>query len=121
MFSIRMPKGWDEGVVRASFSWMCQVTGNVVWGIKAVGVTDNESIDAARGTAETIQDAVGSANFYRESGATDDITVLNAAENDLAVFEVYRDAADTTNDTAAGDASLIGVSIFYTINAATDA
>ena len=42
------------------------------------------------------------------------------AAGDLAFFRVFRDVSDS-NDTAAEDARLIGVKIFFTTDAATDA
>ena len=54
------------------------------------------------------------------TSATPAITINNAADDGVCFFNVFRDASDTTNDTYAADARLVGVQIFYTVDAKDD-
>lgn len=121
-FAIRMPKSWNEGTVTAAFLWSnASGTGNVVWGLQAVAISDDDALDAAFGTAQTVTDSVTAAGDLMQSAATSAITIAGTpAAGDLVVFQAYRDA-DNGSDTLAGDARLHGVTLFYTIDTMTDA
>jgi hypothetical protein len=120
-FQIAMPKGWNESTVTAQFIWTAGNTGNVVWGIQGVAHSDDDALDAAFGTAQTVTDGVTAAGDVMISAATDAVTIAGTpAEGDLVTFQVYRDA-DNGSDTLAVDAKLIAVRLLYTTNAATDA
>ena len=123
-FQISMPKSWNEGTVTAQFYWTTTATDTdgVSWGIQGVCVSDNDTIDVAYGTAIVVDDAaLGAAEDLCVSAATAAITLGGSpAAGDLAFFRVFRDVSDS-NDTAAEDARLIGVKIFFTTDAATDA
>jgi hypothetical protein len=122
-FQIRMPKSWNEGTLTATFLWSnASGTGNVVWGIQAVALSDDDAIDATFGTAVTVQDAVTAAGDMMQTSETSAMTVGGSpVAGDLVVFQVYRNASDTTNDTLGVDARLHGVTLFYTTDAANDA
>lgn len=118
---IPMPKSWDEGTVTVQFIWTASATGNVVWGCQAVALSDDDVIDAAFGTAQTVTDGVTATTDIMESAFTSAITIAGTpAAEDLVVFQFYRDA-DNGSDTVAADAKLIAVRIKYTINAGDDA
>ena len=124
-FSIAMPKSWNEGTVTAQFYWThaTAVSTDVIWGIQGVCVSDNDTIDIAYGTAQTVTDTFhNAAEDLAISAATSAITLAGSpAVGDLAFFQVYRDAdaaGDTTNST---DARLVGVKLMFTTNAANDA
>lgn len=121
-FSIRMPKSWNESTVAAYFLWSnASGTGNVVWGLQGVAISDGDALDTAFGTAQTVTDAVTLAGDLMQSAVTGAITIGGTPlENDLAVFQVYRDATNAS-DTLAVDARLHGVVVIYTTNAGTDA
>jgi hypothetical protein len=119
-FAVQMPKGWNEGTVTARFVWSATATGNVVWGIQGLALSDDDVIDTAFGTAQTVTDGVTATTDLMRSAETAAVTIGNApAENDVVVFQVYRDA-DSGSDTLAADARLHGVALFYTTNANTD-
>ena len=116
-----MPEQWDLGTMKVKFYWKASdnSAGNVVWGIASNARSDNEKIDVAYGTAvtaaadaaHTAADADQPVNITAATGA---MTVGNSpSADDMIYFVVYRDASDTTNDTYAADADLIGVSIQY--------
>lgn len=128
-FSIAMPKSWNEGTVTAQFYWThaTAVSTDVIWGIQGVCVKDNDTIDVAYGTAQTVTDTFhNAAEDLAVSAATNAITLAGNSSGspqagDLAFFQVYRDAdaaGDTTNST---DARLVGVKLMFTTNAANDA
>jgi hypothetical protein len=121
-FDIRMPKSWDEGTVTAYFLWSnASGTGNVVWGLQGVAISDDDALDAAFGTAQTVTDGVTVAGDLMQSAETSAITIGGTpAAGDLVCFQVYRDA-DNGSDTLAADARLHGVVLIYTTDAANDA
>jgi len=123
-FSVAMPKSWNLGTVTAKFYWThaTAVATDVIWGIQGVVVSDNDTIDIAYGTAVTVTDTFhNAAEDLAVTGATGAITLDGTpADDDLAYFQVYRDAAaggDTTNST---DARLLGVKILFTTDAEND-
>lgn len=119
-FQYRMPKSWNEGTVTMAFRWTATTTGNVVWGAQGVAISDDDAMDSAFGTAQTVTDGVTAANDCMESAATSAITIGGTpAEGDLVVFQVYRDA-DNGSDTLAADAKLLGVILTMVTNAADD-
>jgi len=124
-FAIRMPKGWDEGTVAAVFVWSHAATTTnfkVSWGLQAVAISDDDALDAAFGTAQYANDTGGTTNDAYASPETSAITIAGTpAAEDLVIFQVLRKADDGTNDTLAVDARLHGVTLYYTVNAPTDA
>ncbi len=121
-FDWLMPKRWNEGTVTAEFVWTAPGgTGNVVWGIQAVAISDDDVIDAAFGTAQTVTDAVTATTDMMRSAATSAMTVAGTpANSDLVKFQVYRDAANGSDTLNAIDAKLIGVNLYITTNARDD-
>lgn len=122
-FSIRMPKSWNEGTVAAVFVWSHAATTTnfaVVWGLQAVAISNDDALDAAFGTAQTVTDTGGTTNDLYESAETAAVTVAGTpAEGDMVIFRVYRDA-NAGGDNLAVDARLHGVMLFYTADAAND-
>jgi len=125
-FTIRMPKGWNEGTITAAFRWSHAATTTnfgVIWGIQAVAVSDDDALDVAFGTAQVVTDTGGTTNDIYETGMTAAITVGGTpAEGDMVIFQVYRDvAAYSGGDTMAIDARLHGIVLTYTTTSLNDA
>lgn len=119
-FAIDMPESWNESTVTAKFVWTATTTGNVVWGLQGVAISDDDVLDAAFGTAQTVTDGVTAANDLMITAATSAITLGGSpAAGDRVVFQVYRDA-DNGSDTLAADAKLLGVRLYVTTNDADD-
>lgn len=122
-FHVQMPKGWNEGTVSAVFVWSHASTATnfgVVWGIQAVAFSDDDALDAAFGTAQTVTDTGGTTNDLYRSAETGAVTIAGTpAVNDVVVFQVYRDATNGA-DTMAIDARLHGIALFYTTSTNTD-
>jgi hypothetical protein len=121
-FSVRMPKSWNRGTVSAYFLWSnASGTGTVVWGAQGVAISDDDVLDVAFGTAQTVTDGVTAAGDLMQSAETSAITIAGTpAAADWVVFQFYRDAA-SGSDTLAVDARLHGVVVIYTTDAANDA
>jgi len=123
-FGIRLPKSWNGSTITAAFTWTANSTStnNVIWGIQAVAIGNDETIDTAFGTAQTVTDA-NTATAYQAhiTGETSAVTIGSSpAVGDWVIFQVYRDAANGS-DTLAVDALLLGVSLYFTTSASTDA
>ena len=123
-FSVAFPKSWNAGTITFQVYWTTTATDTdgVSWGLQGVAVSDNDTIDVAYGTAVVVDDAaLGAAEdlcVTAESGA---VTIAGSpADNDIVYFRIFRDVSDS-NDTAAEDARLIGVKIFFTTDLANDA
>lgn len=123
-FCVAMPKSWDEGTLSFQVFWMSSATDTdgVAWGLQAVAVSDNETTDATWGTAVVVtDDAQSAASELYVTAESAALTVGGTpAEADLVFFRIFRDVSDA-NDDMTEDARLIGVKIFYTTNAPTDA
>jgi hypothetical protein len=122
-FDIRMPKSWDESTVSFIPVWSHAATTTnfgVVWGLDAVAISDNETLDVAFGTAQTSSDTGGTTNRVYQGPESAGITISGSpAEGDLVQFRIHRDIANG-GDTMAIDARLHGVVLLYTNNASSD-
>lgn len=121
-FVIPMPKSWNDGTLTFQPLWTAASgTGGVVWALQAVALSNDDAIDTAYGTEQTSTDtliATGDVHIGPTSAA---ITVAGSpAADDLVFFRVKRVPADGS-DTLSADARLIGIRLFFTVNAATDA
>ena len=121
-FSVSMPKSWNEGTITFRPRWTAASgSGGVVWAMRAVAVGDDDALDAAFGTAQTSTDTLITANDEHRGPESSAITVAGTpAEGDRVICEIYRDVGNGS-DTLAVDAKLLGVDVYYTVNAATDA
>ena len=117
-----MPKSWDRGTVTARFYWTAtggSSTQTVRWTFAGVAAGDGDSLNVAAGTAVYVDDTWQANNSLHLTAETSAMTISGSpAAEDLVVFQVGRDVA---NDNMSGDARLIGVVLYITLNAATDA
>ena len=121
-FSVAMPKSWNEGTITFQAYWTSASTdtGTVAWAMSGVSFGDNDLIDQDYGTTvvATAKAHSGTAEDLNISAVSGNLTVANAAADELAFFEIFRDvSADSHNS----DARLLGVKIFYTTDTSTDA
>lgn len=121
-FEIAMPKSWNEGTLTAQVLWTAASgSGGVVWALQAVATSDDDAMDVAFGTEQTMTDTLLAANDCHISPESAAITVGGSpAENDRVQLQIKRNVADAS-DTLAVDAKLLGVRLFYTTNARNDA
>jgi hypothetical protein len=120
-FQIAMPKGWDEGTITAQFYWTAASgSGNVVWSLACLARSDDDAIDTALGTAQTVTDALTATGDLMISAATSAITIGGTpAENDEIFCRAAR-VGTNGSDTFSGTAQLSAVKVVYAINAMTD-
>lgn len=120
-FSIAMPKSWDEGTITYEAYWTASSgTGGVSWGLQAVGISNDDAIATAFGTAQVVDDTLIATNDLHISPTSSALTVGGTpTAGDITFFQVYRDTADA-NDTLSADARLIGIKLHYTTEAGTD-
>jgi hypothetical protein len=122
-FQIAFPKSWNEGTITFQVYWCSTATDTdgVSWGLQGVSVPDNSTIDVAYGTAVVVDDVnQGAAEEMLVSPTSSAVTIAGAAVDTVTFFRIFRDVSDA-NDTAAEDARLIGVKLFFTTNAENDA
>jgi hypothetical protein len=122
-FVIGMPKSWNEGVVTFDANWFHGSTTTnfgVAWSLAGVALSDTNSLDTAAGSPVIVVDTGGTANTYYDSPESANCTIGNVpAENDLVIYQIARVPADA-GDTMAIDARLVGIRLFYTVNAGDD-
>lgn len=120
---IAMPKSWNESTVTAQVLWKDGATagtGDVIWGVRALSVSNDDALDASFGTAQTVTDTFIASGDLHVSPTTSAITAAGTpAEGDLLIVEVYRDA-DAGGDTYTQLARFVGLRLFYTVNAGDD-
>ena len=124
-FAIAFPKGWNEGTVTFRAVWgvtdtaATDGTDTVSWGLQGLGVADDASVDQVYGTGVVVTEATsGTVEDIAISAESTAVTIASAAVDTLTFFRVYRDVSE---DDMTEDAGLIGIQIFYTIDAGNDA
>lgn len=125
-FEVRMPKSWNRNTVTAAFAWRrASGTGaaNVVWGIRAVAVSDNDTPAATFGSDATVTDDAKTTTVnFSISGETGACTIAGTpVAEDIVYVEVFRDGASGSDTLDAVDAWLSGVTIYYGTDAPSDA
>jgi hypothetical protein len=121
-FNVAFPKSWDESTVTAEFFWTAASgTGDVVWGLQGVALSNDDAIDTAFGTAVEVTDTLIATGDIHRTSATGAITIAGTpSDGDLCFFQIYRDPADGA-DTFSADAKLLGIKLFFTTDAVNDA
>lgn len=119
--SLPMPKSYNGGTITIQFIWSAAATGNAVWAAQAQFQRDDDVLDGAWGTAQSVTDGVTATTDRMISAFTSAITPAGtwAAESSLLI-QVYRDATNGSDTINANDARLIAIRVKYTVNAADD-
>lgn len=112
---VMMPNNYNAGTITARFYWTASTgSGSVVWGIQGRAYADDDALDSATGTAQTVTDTLLAVDDMHITSATSAVTLAGTpAANRPVQFQIYRDA-DAGGDTLANDARLLGVEILYT-------
>jgi len=122
-FSVAMPKSWNEGTITfIPYRSHASTSTNfgVVWGLDAVAISDDDTLDVAFGTEQTSTDTGGTTNDLYVGPESSAITIAGSpAAGDLVQFRIHRNPSDAS-DTLAIDARLHGVKILYVIDALKD-
>ena len=122
-FEITFPQSWNEGTITFQVWWAgLAATTGVAWALQGLAVSDNETIDAAYGTAIVVtDDAQGAVEETLVTAESAAVTIGGTpAADDICFFRLFRDVSDA-NDDMAGDARLLGVKVFFTVDDASDA
>jgi len=123
-FSVRMPKKWNESTITFVPVWTHAATTTnfgVVWELSGVATSNDDTLDVAFGTGQQSADTGGTTYDQYSGPESSAITIGGTpAELDVVNFRIARLPADGA-DTMAIDAKLIGVTVYYTTNAVTEA
>jgi len=124
VFNIGLPKGWNEGVIQYRYFFAVtdaaatDGTDTVSFALQGVSVADDATIDVNYGTAVNVTQAIsGTVEDIGVSAISGDVTIASAAENTLTFFRIGRDVSE---DNMSEDCVLLGLQIFYTIDAGED-
>ena len=109
-----MPSNYNNGTITARFYWTAASgSGDVIWGIQGRAFANDDALDTAAGTAQTVTDTLIAANDMHVSSATSAVTIGGTpAANTPIQFTLYRDA-NAAGDTLAVDARFLGVEIIF--------
>ena len=119
-FTVSFPKSWNEGTVTFQPFWTVTGTntGTVKWELAGISVANDASINTAFGTqvGPAALAHSGTSNDQMVSAESGAVTITGAAVDTVTYFQINRDVSDTQS----GDARLLGVKVFYNINAGND-
>lgn len=120
---VKLPKSWNRGTFTAAFETINKTgSGDFVFSLAGVAVSNDDTISAALGTAQQVADTILTAFDRQFSARTSAITVAGSPAVDdkilLVVKRLPNDAADTANGI---DVYLTEVVLFLTLNAINDA
>jgi hypothetical protein len=109
-----LPNTYTNGTITVRFYWTAASgSGAVIWGIQGRSLANDDALDTAFGTAQTVTDTLLAANDMHITSATSAVTLGGTpAANTPIQFQIYRDA-DAGGDTLAVDARLLGVEIVF--------
>jgi hypothetical protein len=118
-FSIAMPSYWNESTVTFQVYWTSETTDTdgVVWGLAGVALANDNSLNTAFGTEVVVADAnIGTAKDLHVTSVSSAVTIAGSpAAGEICYFNIAR-VVGNGSDTAAEDAKLIGVKLFYTVD-----
>lgn len=114
---VAFPDEWDKGNIKAKVYWGApagaSVDDGVTWGLRAGALGDNDAIDAALGTEQTVDDAVLAVGDLHTTDATPGTTVGGTPQlGDMTLIQIARKVSDP-NDDMTEDAELFGVMFQY--------
>lgn len=116
-FQIAFSTLWDLGTVTFQVFWTAVASGagGVAWGLQAVAVSDDGTIDVAYGDPTVVTDTFIA---IEDLHVTTESAVVKIAGpptlDDVCFFRFFRDVSDAA-DTRAAAANLIGIKLFFTI------
>jgi hypothetical protein len=109
-----LPNIYNNSTITVRFYWTASSgSGDVVWGVQGRALANDDALDSAFGTAQTVTDTLLAANDMHITSATSAVTLGGTpAANTPIQFQIYRDAV-AVGDTLAVDARLLGVEIVF--------
>lgn len=121
-FEIAMPKSWNGSTLTYQVDWtgLTSGSGDVVWGLQAVGVADGEGLGATFGFPEYVTDTFIDTQYQHWSPESAPLTPAGTTTGTL-YFQLVRPASSDVADTLTTPVGLKGVKIYYTVDAGNDA
>jgi hypothetical protein len=118
---IALPKAWNRGSVTVQPLWTANGgNGAVVWSVSGVALGDSDELDAASGEAVALTDALTTADALHAAPESPAITLAGTPTADgLALLTITRTVEDAA-DTLDAPARLLGLRVFYRVDAASD-
>ena len=113
-FTLWMPDTWDGSTITFKAAWTAASgSGDVIWGLQGRAYADDDAIDQAWGTAQTVTDTLLATDDLHYSPVSSALTLAGTpAAGQLVQFRVYRDA-DAAGDTHSADAKLLAIKVYY--------
>jgi hypothetical protein len=121
-FWIALPKGWNEGTITGQFYTFNKAggSGNFVFSLAGLAVSDDDSISGSLGTAQQVTDGILASYDVQIGPETAAITIAGTpATGDLVLLVAKRLPADAA-DTYGSDVYLAGVKLRLTTDTETD-
>lgn len=112
---IKMPDEWNGGTVKVKVAWTgtaTDTTDDVIFAVAGVSLANDDAIDGAFGTAQSVTDTLTAALDLDESAATAAITIAGAGAGEYVVLQLSRDA-DNASDNLSVDAMVLGITVQY--------
>lgn len=120
---IPMPKAWDLGTFSYRVRWRhgaTTVNFGVVFGLRAVAISDNDTLDVARGTAIYVTDTGGTTDKHYTTPESAAVTAAGApASQDMLLIELMRKTDDAA-DLMAILANVLAIELFITTTKGSD-
>jgi hypothetical protein len=126
-FSVAFGNSWDASTdltFQVMWTFASAQTNGVAWGLQAYSVGDSETLDGVEHTAGSVVTDTGlnAAYDFHITVESSALAVRNSpvAGSQQTFFRVFRDVSDAA-DNSTDDALLLGIRLFYTTDAPTDA
>lgn len=119
-FGIQSPTYWDASTVTVQFVWYATAgSGTVKWEIAGGAFSDDDALDTAYGTEQSVSDTLLATGDVHITSETSAVTIAGTpVAGDWIQFRVDRDPA---NDTNTSDARLMGIRIRFGMAQYSDA
>lgn len=118
---LALPKAWDGGDLAVQALWTASGgAGDVLWAIDALALEDGEALDTIGGGTVMVADTLTMADALHVADESAPLMVAGApTPNGLVLLTIARAASDT-GDTLDAEARLLGLRVFYRVDAASD-
>lgn len=119
---VALPKAWNRGSVTVQPLWTASggTGGSVVWSVGGVALGDGDELDAAGGDAVTLTDALTTADALHAAPESPAVTLAGTPTADGLTLLTIARAAEDSADTLDAPARLLGLRVFYRVDAASD-
>lgn len=119
-FQVAAPDNWDGSTITFKVYWTAASgSGGVAFDLQGRSFADDEALDQAQGTKQTVTDTLITADDVHVTAVSSALTLGGTpAGGELLNFELTRDTAHAS-DTLTADAQVLAVAIEFGVNALT--